>query len=425
MTFDHRLVQTATLGGRRSHDPVFLPMERRPALEFKDRNEDTAFWCGDLLGGCGGQLSVKIYQERVAHFAHHSSTDQCTRQRGGIDSADHLYAGKHVNRWLSSQGLPERTARFEGDFDDGGTCHRLTLPSRGGYPTIFFEFTARLGSDLRRLLSQGDDRPQTWFVRDNPGLVQRLTRSHGHALRFRMRTEGFERVVDVGTTSPDGHTWWRPIEECSLELEHGTDPPPVTLPSGRDRPRAARPPQTPVSGTRVPREVLPHPLINRLRSNLEKRDWPNVRRASERLRMFLGNATDIGITHHRDEAEELLQVSAEALRYLMPRTTLVRRPVEPAATPRTLAGALPGQPDERNPGSGPGPARPNVPGVPRQGRTRPETGQSSAEPQRGKRRKQQRRTTTAAVPEQRSVSGSVVDETALRRLQERFNTKRL
>ncbi|MFJ9557740.1 hypothetical protein ACIRPH_28350 [Nocardiopsis sp. NPDC101807] len=66
MTYDHRLVQTATLGGRRSDEPVFLPMERHLALSFRDRHQDATFWCGELLGGCGGQVGVENYLDFLA-----------------------------------------------------------------------------------------------------------------------------------------------------------------------------------------------------------------------------------------------------------------------------------------------------------------------------------------------------------------------
>ncbi|GAA0987374.1 hypothetical protein GCM10009551_040430 [Nocardiopsis tropica] len=417
MTYDHRLVQTATLGGRRSDEPVFLPMERHLALGFRDRHQDATFWCGELLGGCGGQVGVKIYREKVAHFAHHSSTNQCTRQHGGIESADHLFAGKQVNRWLNAQGLPRRKTLFEGDFENGGTCHRLTLPATGKGPAILFEFTERIGPGVRRLLDQGADRPQAWFVRDNTELVHRLTRSEGHALRFRMRTEGFERKVDVGTTSLEGRTWWRPIEECSLEMKRPTEPPAVTLPGKTQQAQAVPVPRS--SGARAPGEVLPHPFIGRLRTALEQRKWRDVREYSTRLRQIL-NTSDIGITRYRHEADELLEVSGKALRGLLPKPVLVPRKKErPTALRAPQAHEAPAGPpvqEDRAPS--------RVPLVPRQGRPVPATDKASDESRRSGKRKQ-RGNPTPAVLAQRSGVASTVDENTLRQLQERINTRRL
>lgn len=398
MTYDHRLVQTATLGEPRSHDPVFLPMERHLALQFKDNHQDASFWCGELLGGCGGQLGVKIYWEKVAHFAHHSSTNQCTRQFGGIDSADHLFAGKQVNRWLSDNGLSQREPHFEGDFDAGGTCHRLTLPATGEEPTILFEFTKRINSGVQRLLSQGLDRPQAWFVQDNSELVHRLTRSNGHALRFRMRTEGLERRVDVGSTSAAGDTWWRPLEDCSLEMRRGSVPPSVDLPLQGRQPRGHSGSRDP--GSRAPGRVLPHPLINQLRTALEKRDWSATRQVADRLRRLLKNTRDIGITHFRPEAEELLGASRKALQHLVPTATLVVRSPEHTTAPHTT----------------PVPA-------PRQDRATPKPTGIPQLPPRTKKQKR-RKERTSAVPAQRSELTTKVDENALRKLQERFNSRR-
>ncbi|MEU4281004.1 hypothetical protein [Nocardiopsis dassonvillei] len=392
------MVQTATLGSRRSYDPVFLPMERHLALEFKDRNPEATFWCGELLGGCGGQLGVKIYWEKVAHFAHHSSTNQCTRQFGGIDSADHLFAGKHVNRWLSANGLRQRKPRFEGDFDTGGTCHRLTLPATGEEPTILFEFTKHVDPGVQRLLSQGLDRPRAWFVQDNSELVHRLTRSNGHALRFRMRTEGLERRVDVGSTSADGDTWWQPMEDCSLEMRQGSVPPSVTLPARSPHPRSTSDSRS--RGSRAPGQILPHPLIGHLRSALEERDWPAARKTAGRLRRLLQNTNDIGITHFRPEAEELLEISRKALRHLMPTPTLIAPSRKKAATPSTI----------------PVPA-------PRRSQPTPKTAGAPPQPRRSK-KQNQRRDSTSAAPVQRSELATKVDENALLKLQERFNSRR-
>ncbi|NYH54013.1 hypothetical protein HNR06_003602 [Nocardiopsis arvandica] len=392
------MVQTATLGSRRSHDPVFLPMERHLALEFKDRNPEATFWCGELLGGCGGQLGVKIYWEKVAHFAHHSSTNQCTRQHSGIESADHLFASKHVNRWLSANGLPQREPRFEGDFDSGGTCHRLTLPATGEEPTILFEFTKHVNPGVQRLLSQGLDRPQAWFVQNNSELVHRLTRSNGHALRFRMRTEGLERRVDVGSTSADGDTWWRPIEDCSLETKQGSPLPHMELPEQPPRPRQASSSWKPRS--KAPKEILPHPVLGRLHTALEDRDWSAIRLLTDRLRRLLQNTNDIGITHFRPEAEELLEISRKALRHLMPKPTLIAPSREKAATSSTI----------------PVPA-------PRRSQPTPKAAGTPPRPRRSK-KQNQRGGSTSAAPARRSELATKVDENALLKLQERFNSRR-
>ncbi|WP_308313626.1 hypothetical protein [Streptomyces sp. G1] len=38
---------------------------------FRQRHEHDSYGCGLLLGGCGVQLTTKLYTDRVCHFAHH------------------------------------------------------------------------------------------------------------------------------------------------------------------------------------------------------------------------------------------------------------------------------------------------------------------------------------------------------------------
>ncbi|MEV5441270.1 hypothetical protein AB0N23_01740 [Streptomyces sp. NPDC052644] len=40
-----------------------LPMEAIELDVFRRVHEDDTFWCGTLLGGCGGQLTTKLYTD--------------------------------------------------------------------------------------------------------------------------------------------------------------------------------------------------------------------------------------------------------------------------------------------------------------------------------------------------------------------------
>lgn len=48
-----------------------------------------------LLGGCGGQLTTKLYTDEVCHFTHHPGPDGLPHLYGRharcVPSADHLY----------------------------------------------------------------------------------------------------------------------------------------------------------------------------------------------------------------------------------------------------------------------------------------------------------------------------------------------
>ncbi|WP_329449326.1 hypothetical protein OG906_42875 (plasmid) [Streptomyces sp. NBC_01426] len=70
MRGDNRQIQTAVLGGADSEEPLMLPLEAIELDAFRRHYDQDTFWCGLLLGGCGGQLTTKLYTDRVCHFAH-------------------------------------------------------------------------------------------------------------------------------------------------------------------------------------------------------------------------------------------------------------------------------------------------------------------------------------------------------------------
>lgn len=134
-----------------------------------------------------------------------------------------------------------------------------------------------------------------------------------------------------------------------------------------------------------------------------------VRVRSPRLRQLLESTSDIGITHFRREAKELLMVSRKALRYLLPTATLIVRSPEGTASPVPRG-------------------RPVVVPVPKQGRTASQTGGALSAPQRRKKRNRKKNRHVQPIPPtpaQISELVSKVDERALIKLQERFNTRRM
>jgi hypothetical protein len=66
---DKRRIQTAVLGGADSEEPLMLPMEAIELDVFRHRYESDTFWCGILLGGCGGQLTTKLYTDRACSLS--------------------------------------------------------------------------------------------------------------------------------------------------------------------------------------------------------------------------------------------------------------------------------------------------------------------------------------------------------------------
>ncbi|MFW6639113.1 competence protein CoiA family protein [Nocardiopsis algeriensis] len=316
-------------------------MDRQEALEFKTKHPLTRFWCGKLLGGCGGPLTVKVYSDRVAHFAHRAGTNECTRQHGGIESADHLYAGKQVSRWLRAQGLPQRRLRFDGDFENGGICHRATLPATEDHPAITFEFTRSLGPELVRLVERTGASPTTLLAQDNPPLIRRFVGSHGHALCFRMRTERLERVMDIGVVSSEGPPAWYPITDFSLGPE-GLAGPGLPTPGGTARPlpRTARrlpgtarrtPASPPASDRPVEGPLLLQQLMTGLDTCLDRRDRASVRHFADRLTPYLSSGTPEAV-RHRARIRELLTQASRLLGASAPRRFIMEVPANQAAS---------------------------------------------------------------------------------------------
>ncbi len=66
---DRRQIQTAVLGGADSEDPLMLPLEAIELDAFRRRHAHDTFWCGLLLGGCGLQLTTKLYTDRVCSLS--------------------------------------------------------------------------------------------------------------------------------------------------------------------------------------------------------------------------------------------------------------------------------------------------------------------------------------------------------------------
>ncbi|MGW3934908.1 hypothetical protein [Streptomyces phaeochromogenes] len=101
---DHRLIQTAVIGDKKSDLAIILPMEAAELARWRKQHPNYTYWCGILLGGCGEPLTDHLYRSKVCHFAHHPH-HQCNRTANGEDSADHLFTKRVVHEWLGSQRL--------------------------------------------------------------------------------------------------------------------------------------------------------------------------------------------------------------------------------------------------------------------------------------------------------------------------------
>ncbi|MFB6809984.1 hypothetical protein [Streptomyces sp. NPDC056387] len=206
---DTRLVQTAAVGDEHSDVPIILPTEAIELDGFRRAHQQDAFWCGLLLGGCGGQLATKLYVDRQCHFQHnplpHGAPSTCRRPSVGEASADHLYVKSAMSRSLLKYS---RVARFafpppigslvDVDPEDGGLSLRIHMD-------------ATVQPDWER---QG-------AVILGPGAVPDPDALGGcpYVYQVRCDSDGASRSVWIGTQSRARPTEWVPFSECTWTNE--------------------------------------------------------------------------------------------------------------------------------------------------------------------------------------------------------------
>ncbi|MEV2255917.1 hypothetical protein AB0I94_36075 [Streptomyces sp. NPDC050147] len=195
-----------------------LPLEAIELDAFRHRHEHHTFWCGLLLGGCGGQLTTKLYTDRVCHFAHHADPDGlphiCGRHARGVNSADHLYVKSAAAAWLGDRGE-------EAHFD---------YARPGGAP---------LGSVVDVRWPRGALRvhldhtvPPEWDNGIEPvlGLTVPVDRDtlirRWYVHRIRLDNDGTNRLVRIGTEAFARPTEWFALEDCEV-TSHGLSTPAV------------------------------------------------------------------------------------------------------------------------------------------------------------------------------------------------------
>ncbi|MGY3056811.1 hypothetical protein ACVWZD_001056 [Streptomyces sp. TE3672] len=218
MRGDKRQIQTAVLGGADSDEPLMLPMEAIELDAFRRNHGDDTFWCGALLGGCGGQLTTKLYTDRACHFAHHPDPDglphACGRRARGVNSADHLYVRSAAAAWLAGRG---EQASFEYTGSVGaplGSVVDIRWP-RGALRVHLDQAVAPMWDDgLEPVLGLG-------IPVDRDTLIRRW-----YVHRIRLDSEDTSRRVRIGTEAFARPTEWFALEECEV-TERGLSTPAV------------------------------------------------------------------------------------------------------------------------------------------------------------------------------------------------------
>lgn len=288
---DTRLVQTAVIGDEHSDVPIILPTEATELDGFRRAHRQDTFWCGLLLGGCGGQLATKLYVDRQCHFQHNplpnGAPNTCRRPSVGESSADHLYVKSAMSRSLLEYG---RAARFafpppigslvDVDLEDG-----LSL-------RIHMDATVRPDWERQGAVILG------------PGVVPDPDVLAGcpYVYRVRCDSDGASRRVWIGTQSLARPTEWVPFSECTWTDEGLLTPAASRI--MRDRSAAGSRPAAP--GPSSSRGALPESVVTFVRG-LEAAQRTgtvdHVRRLCNGSSYFLGSLSSTA----RAEAERALE----------------------------------------------------------------------------------------------------------------------
>ncbi|MFI0155898.1 zinc finger domain-containing protein [Streptomyces lydicus] len=195
-----------------------LPMEAIELDAFRRSHEDDTFWCGTLLGGCGGQLTTKLYTDRACHFAHHPDPDGlphvCGRHSRGVDSADHLYVRSAAAAWLAGSG---EQATFEYTRTEGAPIGSVVdVRWRHGVLRV------HLDQAVAPVWGDGVEPVLGMMVPvDRDTLIRRW-----YVHRIRLDSVGTARHVQIGTEAFARPIEWFALDECEM-TERGLSTPAV------------------------------------------------------------------------------------------------------------------------------------------------------------------------------------------------------
>ncbi|MEU5438742.1 hypothetical protein AB0G73_36150 [Streptomyces sp. NPDC020719] len=232
-----------------------LPLEAIELDAFRRQYENDTFWCGLLLGGCGLQLTTKLYTDRVCHFAHYPGPDGhphlCGRSAHGVASADHLYVKAAADVWLRARGTQ---AGFDFVQPDGvpiGSVVDIQLSHRKLRVHLDREVAPDWDANHEPVLGvsvpvDSDTLIRRWYVH-----------------RIRLDSAGTSRRVRIGTEAFARPTEWFALDECEI-TERGLSTPAVQR---IVQARSAPPSTVWTPGKKqqeLPQDVQAHELMRRL-----------------------------------------------------------------------------------------------------------------------------------------------------------------
>ncbi|MFD3436693.1 hypothetical protein ACFWU3_04220 [Streptomyces sp. NPDC058685] len=214
---DGRLVQTAVIGSRNSGRAIILPTDADELTRWRRRHPSYTYWCGTQLGGCGNELSDRLYRDKVCHFAHRPHTS-CHRTATGAASADHLFIKDDLAAWAGRNRLKGRaTSRDLGsgpgdavDFRVGAARQHVRFQFSRLAHAEWHQARQRLSSESATLdwvLGPGTAQPET---------MEELYDEYGYLLRFHFETHGAVRRIRLRAEDPRRSTDWVPLDACAV-----------------------------------------------------------------------------------------------------------------------------------------------------------------------------------------------------------------
>ncbi|WP_432066252.1 hypothetical protein [Streptomyces sp. C10-9-1] len=326
-------MQTAVIGHADSELPVVLPIEAIELDDFRARHAGETYWCGVWLGGCGHQLTTKLYTDRACHFAHvpdPEHTSSCARKASGVSSADHLYIKHGLLDWMEEQDITA-TAAIPRDTDGtiGGEV-LFTPAGRTGLRVLLSEMPdspAPTGEDAARLVL-GPEMPS-----DPDVLLQQ-----GYVNRIQLVPDGTRRRIQVGTERHGGTTEWFELHEVELTDSGLTTPAVKEIRRLRTtrRPIGVRTPKTAPQArptVQLSDEMHDIPSEDRAAVMAALEQAVNDGRSQTEIRRWLNRAEEV--THGGATAEEngLIRAALDALLRLE-RAVGVPTPREPTFNER-------------------------------------------------------------------------------------------
>ncbi|KAB7835769.1 hypothetical protein [Streptomyces mobaraensis] len=212
MGVDNRQIQTAVLADPESDEPVVCPTDADELDAFREEFAGTTFWCGILLGGCGGQLLTRRGNVRVSHFAHFPDPDgllpACGRRSRGVASADHLYVRAATQTWLRRQGHTPRYRYIDRDDAPVGSLVEIELDGR----TLLLHMDRTTPPDW--------ESAQACDIILGPGVPidHRTLLRRGYVNRVKFVSKGNQRVMMLGTELPmKGTDWDFQLADCTVD----------------------------------------------------------------------------------------------------------------------------------------------------------------------------------------------------------------